>query len=68
MAMEDPLEKAPIFDAYNEVAKIADPDSLSYFSKWLEMINLEQSTYSPNNTMSALDAKKQVKEDGLKIT
>jgi hypothetical protein len=43
MAIEEPLKQAPEFDTYKEMKKIADDESLAYFKKWIEVINLEQS-------------------------
>jgi len=43
MAVEEPLKETPKFDAYKEMKKLADEESLAYFRKWIEVINLEQS-------------------------
>ena len=48
---------------------IAEPESLSYFARWLEIINLEQSAVNVcvHTNISSSDLQKTVKEEGLKI-
>lgn len=41
MSIEEPLKQTPSFDAYKEMKKIADEESVAYFKKWVEVINLE---------------------------
>ena len=41
MAMEEPLKQTPGFDVYKDMKRIADEDSLQYFKKWVDIINLE---------------------------
>ncbi len=66
MAMEETPEKEPQFSAYTDVKSIADKLSLAYFSEWLEMINLEQSTVNIRHSHTAAsDIKDQIKEEGL---
>lgn len=48
MAIEEPLKSTPKFDAYRDMKKLADDDSLVYFKKWVEIINLEQSANNTN--------------------
>ena len=68
--MEQPLPKEPGFKAYEDIKAIATPESLMYFSRWLDIINLEQSTVNmaQNSNLSMSDAKKMVKEEGMKIS
>ena len=84
MACEEPLKQQPAFDAYKDMKKISDEESLSYFSKWVEMINLEQSANNVNllsqyNSLSLGDkgaikdmnltiAELKSEEDGIIIT
>jgi len=49
MAIEEPLKNSPNFDAYKDMKKIADDESLTYFKKWIEVINLEQSANTSTN-------------------
>ena len=49
MSIEEPLKQTPEFDAYKEMKKIADEESLAYFKKWVEIINLEQSACIQNS-------------------
>ncbi len=67
--MEEKLEKDPQFKAYQEVSEIADPQCLKYFKKWYEIIQLEQSAVNVlvHSTLNSAD-RKQVKDDGLKIS
>jgi hypothetical protein len=67
--MEDKLDKQPSFRAYQDVEKIADPQCLKYFKKWYEIISLEQSAVNVqvHTTLNNTD-RKQVKDEGLKIT
>jgi hypothetical protein len=68
--MEEKPDREPAFKAYHEVKAIADPRCLTYFKKWNEIIQLEQSSTSVhlsssiNNTVE----KKYIKDDGLRIT
>lgn len=48
MAIEEPLKSTPKFDAYRDMKKMADDDSLNYFKKWVDIINLEQSANNTN--------------------
>ena len=70
MSMEAPLAKEPDFKAYAEVKEIAVPESLLYFSRWLDITNLEQSTVNmaANANLSINDNKKGIKEEGMKIS
>lgn len=63
MAMEETPEKEPQFSTYHDVKSITDKLSLAYFSEWLEMINLEQSTVNIRYSHTAAsDIKDQIKE------
>ncbi|CDW88497.1 dna replication helicase [Stylonychia lemnae] len=66
-AMEDQPEKLPTFQAYLDVEKVADQYSLTYFKKWYDIIALEQSAVNVHSSMN-LNDRKQVKDEGLKIT
>ena len=71
MAIEEPLKSSPKFDAYRDMKKIADDESLSYFKKWVEIINLEQSANNTNvlsqfNSLSLGD-KGAIKDMDLRI-
>lgn len=49
---------------------MATQESLIYFGRWLDIINLEQSTLNVSNGSSAStpDSNKKIKEEGMKIT
>ena len=72
MSMEEPLKETPKFDAYKEMKKIADEDSLAYFKKWTEVINLEQSANNSNSVSQfnslSLGDKGTVKDQSLRMT
>ena len=49
---------------------MATQESLIYFGRWLDIINLEQSTLNVSNgsSVSTPDTNKKVKEEGMNIT
>ena len=49
---------------------MATPESLIYFGRWLDIINLEQSTVnmSQNSNLNVADTKRGCKEEGMKIS
>ena len=72
MAIEEPLKQTPAFDAYKEIKKLADDESLQYFKKWVDIINLEQSANNVNilaqyNSLSLGD-KGAIKDMNLMMT
>eukprot|EP00347_Sterkiella_histriomuscorum_P013745 403363527 len=67
MAIEEQPEKLPSFQAYLDVQQIADPQSLTYFRRWYEVIALEQSSVNMHQSMN-LNDRKSVKDEGLRIT
>lgn len=48
MAIEEPLKQTPSFDVYRDMKKISDEESLAYFKKWVDIINLEQAANNVN--------------------
>jgi hypothetical protein len=71
MSIEEPLKQPPSFEGYKDMKKIADEESLTYFKKWVEVINLEQSANNVNllsqyNSLSLGD-KGAVKDMNLKF-
>lgn len=65
------MPKEPQFKAYQEVKELAVPESLMYFSRWLDIINLEQSTININQSVGLEmfdQQKKTAKEEGMRIT
>ena len=48
MAIEEPLKQTPAFDTYRDMKKISDEESLAYFKKWIDIINLEQAANNVN--------------------
>lgn len=72
MAMEEPLKKQPSFDSYKEIKKIVDEESLSYFKKWIDVINLEQSANNAsmlsNYNNLSLGDKGTISDQQLKMT
>lgn len=72
MAVEEPLKSTPKFDSYRDMRKIADEESLAYFKKWIDIINLEQSAHNINilsqvNSLSLGD-KGTIKDQNLVMT
>ena len=70
--MEEPLKSTPKFDSYRDMKKIADEESLAYFKKWVDIINLEQSAHNINvlsqhNSLNLGD-KGTIKDQNLMMT
>ena len=63
MALEEPLKKTPEFDTYKDMKKIADDESLKYFKKWVEVVNLEQSASQVGQYNGLIEGEKGVIKD-----